>query len=149
MSTLFGIDYLAGEPEIFNGTLISREIFEISLDRFARINPMIYQSLFLYSNNSKEYVIYVKDRNLVPIDLTGASAKMTFRATKSNPNIALELTGTIPVPTQGEVRFNVLPSDTETLEIRQYVFDVQITTAASKIYTVLEGVLTLKQSVST
>lgn len=148
MATLFDVNYAAGEPEFLNGTLIAREIFEIALDRFYRIIPMTFQSLFLYSNNSKEYIVYVKDINLVPVDLTGVSAKMTLRETKISVDISLQIDGTISVPTAGEVRFNIAPSDTINLDIRQYVFDVQITTATSKIFTVLDGVLTLKQGVS-
>lgn len=148
MSSLFDIDFIAGEPEEMNGALIYREIFEIVLDRFTRTKPMTFQNLFLYAGNDKEYIVYVKDRDLVPIDLTGASAVMTFRESKSNPDVSLEVDGVISIPTEGEVRFTLVPEDTATLSIRQYVFDVKITTATSKVFTVIDGVLTLKQGVS-
>lgn len=148
MATLFDISYESGDPEILVGTMIPREIFEIVLDRFYRIPAMTFQNLFLYAGNSKEYVVYVKDVNLVPIDLTGGTALMTFRETKHSPDITLQLTGDIYMPTSGEIRFSIVPSDTLSLDIRQYVFDVQVTTSTGKIFTVFEGVLTLQQGVS-
>ena len=57
--------------------------------------------------------------------------------------------GAVTDPTHGEVEFYVVPADTVSLEIRQYVFDVTVTVASGKTYTILEGVLNLLEPVNT
>ena len=148
MNTLFVSDFDAGEPENLHAELNYRQIFEVVIDHtFSRTQPMLFQPLFLYAGNSKEYICLVQDRDLVPIDLTGATGVMTFKQTKDSP-ILFQLTGVPSLPAQGEIRFNMLPANTVALAPRQYAFDITITTASNKKYTVLEGVLTLKQPVN-
>lgn len=153
MALLFDKAFAAGQPEILLGELEYRQIFEIVIDVFSRDKSMTFYNLFLFAGNNKEYIVYVKDRDLIPIDLTGATGVMTWRKDKDSA-IALQLTtanpsqGMIVVPTQGEVRFFLQPSDTILLTPRQYVFDVQLVTSTNKVYTVLEGVVTLKAPVT-
>lgn len=147
-STLFVSDFDAGEPEYLFGELDYRQIFEVIIDHtFPRMQPMLFQPLSLYAGNSKEYICLVKDRDLVPIDLTGATGYMTFKKTKDDP-ILFQKNGVPSVPTQGEIRFNLVQADTLSLPARQYAYDVTIVTASGKTYTVLTGLLTLKQPVN-
>lgn len=152
---LFQLSYQAGEAESLIGELQYREIFEQFLDRtIPRALGMTFFNLSLYAGNSKQYVIYVKDRDLVPIDLTGAVASMTWRETKNSPVVLVKDTtiptnGVISIPTQGEIRFFIMPADTSTFTPRQYVFDVTVVTAGGGVYTVMEGVILLKQPVTT
>ena len=41
----------------------------------------------------------------------------------------------------------LVPADTSALDIRQYVFDVRVTLATGKVYTVLDGTIDLQQPV--
>jgi uncharacterized protein YlzI (FlbEa/FlbD family) len=43
--------------------------------------------------------------------------------------------------------FYLVPADTVSLEIRQYVYDVKVTLLTGKKYTVLEGVINLLEPV--
>ena len=150
---IYDPSYQAGEDEVLIAELQYREIIYTVLDRFQRANPMTTYSLIVYAGNDKEFLIYVKDRNLVPIDLTGATAVMTFKTTKSG-SVLFQLStanpaqGIIAVPTQGEVRFYLVPSNTSSLDIRQYHFDVTITTSSGKKYTVLDAIMNLKEPVN-
>jgi len=110
--------------------------------------PMTPYTLSLYAGNYKEYIVYVQDKDRHPVDLTGATAYMSFKIVKSDSTILLQKTGTISMPTQGEVRFYMQNTDTVNWEERQYVFDVKVITPSGNAYTVIDGVFDLKQPVN-
>jgi len=131
--------------EVLVGQLDYREFIYTYL--FLGNQPMTPYTIALYAGNYKEYIIRVRDKDQNDIDLTGASALMTFKTTKDG-SVVLQKAGTISMPTLGEVRFYLQNADTVNLESRQYVFDVRVTVPSGNHYTVLEGVFDLKQPVN-
>lgn len=112
-----------------------------------------YESIDLYAKNNRTFRVYVKDADLNIINVAGCTGVFTFKKTKADAvlftkNTAVAGQGAIGSPDQGELLFYILPADTVTLDIRQYVFDVRLTLPSGAVYTVLEGVINLQQPVS-
>ncbi|MEI7943003.1 MAG: hypothetical protein WCH76_07585 [Candidatus Riflemargulisbacteria bacterium] len=117
-----------------------------------RRNAVPYESIDLYANNNRTFRVYVKDSDLNIINVAGCTGMFTFKKTKEDSPLFTKSTsiaaqGAIGSPDQGELLFYILPADTATLDIRQYVFDVRLTLASGATYTVLEGVINLQQPV--
>ena len=78
-----------------------------------------------------------------PINITGASAKMQVRATKTSSNVILEASTTNGRITlggsAGTVIFNIPASVTSLLSVGQYVYDLNITDSSGNITRLLEG----------
>jgi hypothetical protein len=130
--------------EVLVGQLDYREFIKAYLEMGNK--PMTPYTLSLYAGNAREYIVNVQDKDMNPVDITGATAYMTLKITKDEP-IALQKTGTISMPTNGEIRFYFHNADTANLEFRQYVFDVKVLLLNGNAYTVVEGVFNLKQPV--
>lgn len=101
----------------------------------------------LYINNDRTLRVFIKDEDLNIVDLSGCTLVLTARKnagdtatfTKSTANAS---EGAIGAADEGECFFYIVPADTSSLE-GQYIFDVALTTASNKTYTVLEGILNL------
>ena len=119
-----------------------------------RRNAVPYETIELYSNNNRTLRVYVKTPELNVINVAGAVGVLTIKTTKDSmlPTItkstAIPAQGAIGSPDQGEMFFYILPADTANIDIRQYVFDVKVTLSTGKVYTILEGVINLQQSLS-
>lgn len=110
-------------------------------------------NLTLFMGNNKVYRVYVRDRDLNPIDVTGGIGVMTVKATTADTAVITKRTdnpsqGTIGSPDMGEILFIIVPADTSSLAERQYVFDVKFKTSSGSTYTVVEGILNLKKPVN-
>jgi len=140
-------------PGELTGILISEtQMCGIINDRPVRRSAMPYEKIEIYADNNRTLRVYVKDEDLNVIDLTGATAVMTVRETKDDPVVFTKSTavsgeGQIGAADEGEIFFYLVPSDTASLDIRQYVFDVEVTLSSGKKYTVLEGIINLLQPV--
>jgi hypothetical protein len=154
---MFGPEYgnEIGSQQTLIGQLDYREFITTYLNY--RSLGMTPYTLVLYAGNYKEYIIYVKDKDLNTVDITGATGVMTMKVTKDGPVVVQKYTGAmgpqgpqgiVAMPIEGEARFYYTPIDTINLEARQYVWDIKITTASGNPYTVLEGVLDLHQPVN-
>lgn len=139
------------EPEILEGRLNFQDTLNVFIDRVG--DRYMYQNLDLYSGNNKTYIIYVKDRELQPVNLTGATGVLTVKDEKGGTTVIQKSTsvsgeGEIGSPEQGEAYFYLVPTDTSSLAYQQYVYDIKITLSNGKTYTVLEGVINLLQPVN-
>jgi len=114
---------------------------------------MPYETFYMYSGDSRTMIVYVKDKDQNPIDLSGATAVLTWKTDKDAASATLTKTtavaadGAIGAADLGEIYFYLLPDDTNTLTIRQYVWSVAVTLSNGKVYTVLDGVANVLQSV--
>ena len=112
-----------------------------------------YQSIDLFANNDRTFRVFVKTPDLNIVNLTGAQGILTVKTDKCSPTVIFQKStmvgtqGAIGSPDQGEMFFYIVPADTATLDIRQYVFDVRTTLSPGKSYTVLEGVINLDKPV--
>lgn len=119
-----------------------------------RRRPVPYYPLDLYADNNRRLRCYIRDGDLNIIDLTGATCIFTVKLLKSDtvPTIqkstANPAEGQIGSADQGECFFYIVPDDTNTLDIAQYVYDVTVILADGNQYTTVEGVLNLLQPVA-
>jgi len=114
---------------------------------------MPFETLNLYAGNDHAFRIYVKTPELNIVNLTGAKGVLTVKTSKDETVATLTKTtdtasqGEIGSADEGEMFFYLVPADTSALDIRQYVFDVKVTLASGKAYTVLEGLINLEKAV--
>lgn len=136
------------------GELQYKECFSGQIDSYPGRKRVLFQNLTLYAGDDKTYVVYVKDRDLNPVPIDGATAVLTWRRSKEGAVVLQKSTsvpgeGEIVAANKGEVFFYLMSSDTSMLETdRQYVWDVRVTLSSGKRYTVLEGITTLRPTVA-
>ena len=110
---------------------------------------MPFEPMDIYANNDRTLRVYVKTPDLNIVNLTGAQGLLTVKTDKEATASVIAKTtasgpqGAIGSPDQGEMFFYIVPADTASLSIRQYVYDVKVTLATGKKYTVIEGVINL------
>jgi hypothetical protein len=118
------------------------------IDRTQEKSNMDFKNLTLFANTDKTYVCYLKDRLLNEINITGATCTLNVRENKGESPVITKSTdnptdGVIGAPNKGEFYFYIVPSDTSSLEERQYFFDI-VVEVSLKTYVVAEGVITLR-----
>jgi hypothetical protein len=112
-----------------------------------------YEPMDIYANNDRTLRVYIKTPELNIVNLTGAQGLLSVKTDKdaTSPVITkstdIGSEGAIGSPDQGEMFFYLVPLDTASLSIRQYVYDVKVTLTTGKKYTVLEGVINLLEPV--
>lgn len=112
-----------------------------------------YESIDLFAGNDRTFRVYVKTPELNIVDLTGATGVLTIKTDKDSSvkvvekSTAVSGEGQIGSADEGEMFFYLIPSDTSSLAIRQYVYDFKVTLSNGKTYTVAEGVINLNKSV--
>jgi hypothetical protein len=141
-------------PDDLMGELISDCRFTGIINNHPiRRRAVPYYGIEMYADNNRTFRVYVKDGNLDIIDLTGATGVFTMKVTKQSTTPSVQKStavageGQIGAADEGEMFFFIVPADTSSLDIRQYVFDVSVTLANGKSYTVLEGTINLLQPV--
>ena len=108
--------------------------------------------LSLYAGNDKTYVVYVTNKNKIPVDIEGGRAIFTFKKNKGGTVLFTKDTdipaeGEIGAGNKGQAYFYISPADTVGLDTEEeYVFDVTVT-ISGKLYTVLEGVIFVDKTV--
>jgi len=114
---------------------------------------MQYVIIDLNSGDNRTIRLYVKNPDLDIVNLTGATCLFTVKTDKEISAITFQKStavsgqGEIGDIELGEVFFYIVPEDTESIDIRQYVFDIRVNLANGKTYTVLEGVIDLQKSI--
>lgn len=112
-----------------------------------------FEPMDLYAGSDRTFRVYIKTPDLNIVNLTGCQGLMTVKTDKAatvptfTKSTLVGAQGAIGSPDQGEMFFYIVPADTQALDIRQYVYDVKLTLATGKKYTVLEGVINLQQPV--
>ena len=112
-----------------------------------------YETLDIYKNNNRRLRVYIRDGDLNIVNISGAVAYLTVRHTKDGPisfqkSTLVPAQGMIGSADQGEIFFFIVPTDTATLDIAQYVFDVKVVMPGPLNYTTVEGVINLLQPVT-
>jgi len=113
-----------------------------------------FYNIDLYQNNDRRLRVYIRDGNLNIINLTGATVVLTVKASKSDTvpviqkSTAVPAEGLIGAADEGECFFYIVPADTASLEICQYVYDVRVLLDDGNSYTTVEGTLNLLQPVN-
>ena len=93
---------------------------------------------------SKTLEMLVTDSKGKPSDLTGAKVVLTVKETVGATNPIIQKISDFPaqaeitVPRSGIARIYLVPGDTQTLAIKQYVFDVWVILANAKRFAVIQ-----------
>lgn len=118
------------------------------------------QRIQMYLRDDRTLSLVVNDHNDVPVDLTGAKITFTVKSKMSDPDdqsvfqkknsAAGGSDSEIKVldPAGGSAEIYIVPVDTESVDPGNYMWDVQITLANGKTYTVLRGRVTFKEDVT-
>ncbi len=118
-----------------------------------RRSAVPFESMDIYANNDRTLRVYIKTPDLNIVNLTGAQGLLSIKTDKNATSPVISKTtadgaqGAIGSTDQGEMFFYLVPADTVSLDIRQYVYDVKVTLTTGKRYTVLEGVINLLEPV--
>jgi hypothetical protein len=103
-------------------------------------------------NATFSFIVEYKDNNGLPIDLTGATAKMQVRDQKGGTKLAFSLTspsgGIVIDPTNGKLTIKMTPTQTNKLFYPKSSYDVMITDSNTNKIKLLEGYMTLSRSVT-
>ena len=88
-------------------------------------------------------------KKMIPVDLTGATAKLSVKLKITDTSYAVQLTGVVLTPpADGILEFQFDPIHTSALTPGIYVYDVRITLPGTKIYTVIKDALKLEETVT-
>ena len=141
-------------PDELTGIVISEtKICGLINSSPLRRENMPFEQIDLYTNNNRTIRVFVKNEDLNIVNLVGAIGVLTVKVSKTSATTTLSKStsvsgqGELGAADEGEMFFYILPADTATLEVRQYVYDVKVTLQSGKKYTVLEGVINLEKSV--
>jgi hypothetical protein len=103
-------------------------------------------------NATFSFIVEYKDSNGLPIDLTGATAKMQVRDQKGGTKLAFSLTspsGGITIdPTNGKLTIKITPTQTSKLFYPKSSYDIMVTDSNANKIKLLEGYMTLSRSVT-
>lgn len=103
-------------------------------------------------NTTFTFVIEYKGSNGLPINLTGASAKLQVRDTKGGSKLAFTLTspsGGITInPLLGKLTIRMTPTQTNKLFYPKSSYDLMITDSNAVKTKLVEGFITLSRSVT-
>ena len=103
-------------------------------------------------NATFSFIVEYKDNNGLPIDLTGATAKMQVRDTKGGSKLAFSLTtpagGITITPLLGKLTIKMTPTQTNKLFYPKSSYDVMVSDSNGNKIKLLEGFLTLSRSVT-
>ena len=112
-----------------------------------------FEPMDLYAGSDRTLRVFIKTPDLNIVNVAGAVGLLSVKTDKSSSTAVITKStdvsgqGAIGSPDQGEMFFYLVPADTVTKDIRQYVYDVRLTLSTGKTYTVLEGVINLEKSV--
>ena len=104
-------------------------------------------------NATFSFIVEYKDNNGLPINLTGATAKMQARDQKGGTKLAFSLTsgsggGIVIDPTNGRLTIKITPTQTNKLFYPKSSYDVMVIDSNSNKIKLLEGYITLSRSVT-
>ena len=148
-------DMTSMHPDDLCGILVSEDKMCGIVNNYPpRRNAVPNETIELFTNNNRTFRVYVKTPELSIINVAGAVGILTGKATKDSTiptftkSTAIAGQGSIGSPDHGEMFFYIVPADTVNIDVRQYVFNVKVTLSTGKVYTILEGIINLQQSIS-
>ena len=100
-------------------------------------------ALSIIRGTSKTLELVVTDADGKAVNLTGGKVVMTVKATVTDTTPLVQKSSDVPtqaeltVPREGKARIYLVPADTQTMTVRQYVFDVWLVLASGKRFAVV------------
>jgi len=132
----------------FFGILVKQNSFNGIVNTAPGVKKVPYEVIDLEAGVNRTIRILARNPELDIVDVTGATAVFTVKATLDSSASITKTTATsgqgeIGAGDEGEIYFYIIPGDTSALTIRQYKWDVNITLANGKKYRIVHGVLNL------
>lgn len=141
-------DVSALHPDDLTGILESEtQLCGVVNNYPVRRQAVPFESMDIYAGSNRTLRVYIKTPELNIVDLTGATGLLSIKTDKSATVATLSRAGVLGATDEGEIFFYLVPADTASLAIRQYVYSIKITLLSGNVYTVLEGVINLLQPV--
>jgi hypothetical protein len=112
--------------------------------------PLEQVCLEIKRGDSWSRTIYFEDASNARINITGWEIRFTVKAKIDDLDSAAVISKIITVfsdPTNGEAEVSLTSLDTNQT-IGSYLFDLQVKTNLSEVYTVLEGIMNISQDVT-
>jgi len=101
-----------------------------------------------YKGDTNEFVIRPKNSSGSAFDLTGYSAEFFIASARGdNPSFSVEAQAVVSA-VNDTITCTILPGVGNTLDAGSYVYDVQITSGASLVFTVVTGTITVTEQVT-
>ena len=105
-------------------------------------------SFSYYKGDTNEFVIRPKNASGSAFDLTGYTAAFFIASSRGdNPAFSVEAQAVVSAAND-TVTCTILPGVGSTLNAGTYVYDVQITSGPSVIYTIITGTITVTEQVT-
>ena len=112
--------------------------------------PARYDFSIYEGDNCSKYFTYTDEQNQ-PVNLTGATIKLTAKESASSSTAFITSDGVIDDAPNGDFNIPFIPSQTKGLinhEEKTLVYDLQITQSDGKIHTILYGNLKVHPEIS-
>ena len=101
-----------------------------------------------YKGDTNEFVIRPKNSSGSAFDLTGYSAEFFIASARGdNPAFSVEAQAVVSA-VNDTITCTILPGVGTTLDAGSYVYDVQISSGAALIFTVVTGTITVTEQVT-
>jgi hypothetical protein len=101
-----------------------------------------------YKGDTNEFVIRPKNSSGSSFDLTGYAAEFFIASSRGdNPAFSVEAQAVVSA-VNDTITCTILPGVGNTLDAGSYVYDVQVASGASLIFTVVTGTITVTEQVT-
>jgi hypothetical protein len=101
-----------------------------------------------YKGDTNEFVIRPKNSSGSAFDLTGYSAEFFIASARGdNPTFSVEAQAVVSA-VNDTITCTILPGVGNTLDAGSYVYDVQISSGAALIFTVITGTISVTEQVT-
>ena len=101
-----------------------------------------------YKGDTNEFVIRPKNSSGSAFDLTGYSAEFFIASARGdNPSFSVEAQAVVSA-VNDTITCTILPGVGTTLDAGSYVYDVQISSGAALIFTVITGTISVTEQVT-
>jgi hypothetical protein len=108
------------------------------------------QNFEIFQGDTKRLVISVQHPDGSPYNLTGYSVRWVIYFPTTRALLLERATSgggiTVPVPTNGEILIDLVPTDTENAIPRIYNHECEIQTSSTNVHTVCVGIVTILYS---
>jgi len=108
----------------------------------------------IYKGDSRTLEVTVTDTSGAAVDITGYTMKFTVKKSEADTTNTIQKTTTLATeidltdPANGIAEVYLLPADTLNLKAGTYVYDVEVTTDTSKVYTVIKSTFVIVEDVT-
>ena len=110
----------------------------------------INKNLILRAKNYNLLDCYIYNEDLELIDVTGATLFLTVKNKSTDADASAVLSKTITTltdPQNGQIKIELTDTDTDTL-VGSYIYDIKIKLTTGEIYTLAEGWINFKRSLT-